>query len=63
VIVFWRDLPFFDVQKAPAPDGNGQATYYTVPTKLVTKKELAQMMGTNTTSQVTPPQNAASPSK
>ncbi len=38
----WPNLPFFTVTKETAPDGNGQETYYTVPTRQLTAKELAQ---------------------
>ena len=63
VIVFWRDLPFFSAERGPAPDGNGQVTYYTVPTQQVTRKEMAQMMGTNTTAHPAPPSGAATSAK
>jgi hypothetical protein len=39
----WPNLPFFTVTKDIAPDGKNQETYYTVPTRQLTAKELAQL--------------------
>lgn len=39
----WPDLPFFTVTQETAPDGKNQETYYTVPTRQLTAKELAQL--------------------
>ena len=39
----WPNLPFFTVTKETAPDGKNQETYYTVPTRQLTSKELAQL--------------------
>jgi hypothetical protein len=58
VIAFWQDLPFFTVEKGPDADGNGQVTYYTVPTRQVTRQELAQMMGTNAAPNPAPPSSS-----
>ncbi|MCE0496835.1 MAG: hypothetical protein LV481_02650 [Methylacidiphilales bacterium] len=63
VIVFWRDLPFFTVEKSPAANGNSQVTYYTVPTQQVTRQEMALMMGTNTTAHPAPPSGAGTSAK
>jgi hypothetical protein len=59
VIAFWRDLPYFTVEKGPAPNGDGQATYYTVPTRQVTPQEMAWMMGTNAMAHPVPPPASA----
>jgi hypothetical protein len=47
VMIAWQDLPFFAVKKDAPDEGQGQAIYYTVPTKQFTAKELAQMGMTN----------------
>jgi hypothetical protein len=39
----WPDLPFFTVMKETAPDGKGEETYYTVPTRQLTTREIAQL--------------------
>jgi hypothetical protein len=36
----WPHLPFFTVTKGPAPDGQGQETYYTVPARQLTAREI-----------------------
>ncbi len=51
LIQVWPRLPFFSVQKEAASDGKGQVIYYTVPTRQLTPKELAQMEGTNRVAQ------------
>jgi hypothetical protein len=63
VIVFWRDLPFFNVEKVPDANGNGEVTYYTVPTRQVTRQEMAQMMGTNAAANPAPPPGTGTPAK
>ncbi len=63
VIAFWQDLPFFTVEKGPADNGNGQVTYYTVPTQQVTRQEMALMMGTNATAHPAAPSGTGTPAK
>jgi hypothetical protein len=37
----WPHLPFFTVTTGPAPDGQGRETYYTVPARQLTAREVA----------------------
>jgi len=46
-IVVWPRMPFFAVQKGPANDGKGREIYYTVPSRQLTRQELARMSATN----------------
>jgi hypothetical protein len=39
----WPDLPFFTVEKQSVDGGKGQEIYYTVPTRQLTPKEVAQI--------------------
>jgi len=39
----WPELPFFSVKREIFPNGKGQETYYTVPTRQITARELAQL--------------------
>jgi len=43
----WPDLPYFFVSKQTAPDGKSQETVFTVPTRQLTAKEMAQLQATN----------------
>jgi hypothetical protein len=39
----WPQLPFFDVQRRPLADGQGEVIYYTVPTRQLTPQEIARI--------------------
>ena len=39
----WPDLPFFTVKKEISSDGKSQEIYYTVPTRQLTAREIAQL--------------------
>ncbi len=41
IAVHWPEMPFFAVSKGIAPDGKSHETYYTVPTRQLTARELA----------------------
>lgn len=43
----WPKLPFFQVETESIDHGQGEIIYYTVPTRQLTKQEMAQLMGTN----------------
>ena len=55
IISIWPRMPFFAVQKGPAPDGKGEEIYYTVPTRQLTAQELARMGLTNNIGRPAPP--------
>jgi hypothetical protein len=46
-ISVWPQMPFFSMQKEPAPGGQGQVIYYTVPTRQISRQEMARMGMTN----------------
>jgi len=39
----WPDLPFFSVQKKTSNGGKTQEVFYTVPTRQLTAREIAQL--------------------
>ncbi len=55
VMDVWPKMPFFAVDREPAPDGKGEIIYYTVPTRQFSQKELAQMGVTNVVQKPAPP--------
>jgi hypothetical protein len=56
-IKIWNELPFFSSGKRTIENENGTEveTYYTVPTRLLTRKEIAEMSGTNQVAQPSAP--------
>jgi hypothetical protein len=42
----WPDLPFFTVQQQPIDDGQEKEVYFTVPTRELTKQEIAKLKAT-----------------
>ena len=63
VLKVWPDLPFFDVQKESINNGKDQETYYTVPTRTLTREEIAQLEKTNQVAQPATPSSITSPAR
>ena len=55
MIEVWPQMPFFETQKQPTPDGKGEEIIYTVPTRQITPQELARMGVTNAATHPAPP--------